>query len=80
LALASREKQMLEIVGLITGWALLLPLLVFFYLRLGFPFMDWMAPFIHIAASVPMLGFSTIAGLAMIAWSVGKLSKRDEDF
>ncbi|WP_275574741.1 hypothetical protein [Vitreimonas flagellata] len=41
---------MLGIVGLITGWALLLPLLLFIYLRLGFPSMDWMIPFLHIAA------------------------------
>lgn len=80
MALASRDKQMLGIVGLITGWALLLALLVFFYLRLGLPFMDWMGPFIHIAASAPMVDFSTVAGLAMIAWSVGKLTKREDDF
>jgi hypothetical protein len=70
---------MLGIVGLLTGWALLSPLLVVIYLRLGFPYMQWMAPLAGIAVSVPMLAFMTIAGLVMIAWSVGKLTRR-EDF
>lgn len=71
---------MLGVVGLVTGWALLMPLLLFIYLRLGFPIMDWMIPFLHIAAEFPVLAFSTLIGLAMIAWSVAKLSKRDEEF
>ncbi|MBN8606978.1 MAG: hypothetical protein J0L81_08685 [Caulobacterales bacterium] len=70
---------MLGIVGLLTGWALLCPLLVAIYLRLGFPYMAWMAPLAGIAVSLPMLAFMTIAGLIMIAWSVGKLTTR-EDF
>ena len=41
--------------------------------------MDWIAPLAGIALSVPMLAFMTISGLLMIAWSVGKLTKR-EDF
>jgi hypothetical protein len=38
-----------------------------------------MAPLAGIAVSLPMLAFMTIAGLIMIAWSVGKLTTR-EDF
>lgn len=70
---------MLGVVGLLTGWALLLPMFVLVYLRLGLPYMDWMAPPLGIAASAPMLGFCTLGGILMMAWSIGKLTKR-EDF
>jgi len=70
---------MLGILGLLTGWILLTPILVVFWLRLGLPYMEWMAPFGGIAISVPMLAFSTLAGIALIARSVRSLAQRDDD-
>ena len=70
---------MLGILGLLTGWILLTPILVVFWLRLGLPYMEWMAPFAGIALSVPVLAFSTLAGISLIAWSVRSLAKRDDD-
>ena len=69
---------MLGVLGLLTGWALLLPALVVVYLQLGgrpFPIL-W--PIIHIAASVPLLAFSTIVGIALIFFSIRALTRRPE--
>jgi hypothetical protein len=69
---------MLGVLGLLTGWVLLLPALVVIYLRLGgYPFpVLW--PVITFAASVPMLGFSTLAGIVLIVFSVRSLTRRPE--
>jgi hypothetical protein len=63
------------VLGLLTGWALLLPLLIVAWLRVGGPYMSWMAPFAGVAASVPMLGFLSLGGVAVIALSVRRLSR-----
>ena len=48
------------------------------YLRLGGGYSPWMAPFVGVASSVPMLGFFTLGGIVIIALSVRALShKRD---
>ncbi|MBC7770816.1 MAG: hypothetical protein H7124_18710 [Phycisphaerales bacterium] len=71
---------MLRVLGLLTGWVLLTPLALVIYLRLGGPFMSWMAPAAGIAISVPMLGFFTLAGIAMIFFSVRSLARQADDF
>lgn len=71
---------MLRLLGLLTGWVLLTPLLLVIYLRLGGPFFDWMTPVAGIAVSVPMLGFFTLGGIAMIFFSVRAYSQAREDF
>lgn len=66
------------VLGLLTGWALLTPALVVAYVSLGGGYALWMAPFLGVAASAPMLGFFTLGGVAVIALSVRALShKRD---
>jgi hypothetical protein len=66
------------VLGLLTGWALLTPALLTAYLGLGGGYYPWMAAFLGIAASVPMLAFFTLGGVAVIALSVRGLShKRD---
>lgn len=67
------------VLGLLTGWALLMPMVVVILLRFGVPPMDWMAPFAGIAVSVPMLGFCTVAGLILIGLSVRTLARREDD-
>jgi hypothetical protein len=69
---------MLGVLGLLTGWALLIPALAVIYLRLGgYPFpVLW--PIITFAASVPMLGFSTVAGIVLIVFSIRSLTRRPE--
>jgi hypothetical protein len=69
---------MLGVLGLLTGWVLLIPLLVVIYLQLGGPPFRFLWPIITFAASVPMLGFSTIAGIVLIAFSVRSLTRRPE--
>jgi hypothetical protein len=70
---------MLGVLGLLTGWVLISPALIVLYLQLGLPYQTWMAPFAGIAMSVPMLGFSTVGGIAMIVWSVIQLTRREDD-
>ncbi|MGH6949727.1 MAG: hypothetical protein ACREH4_02570 [Vitreimonas sp.] len=66
------------VLGLLTGWALLMPALVVLYLHLGGPFQLWMTPFIGIAVSVPMLGFLTLAGIAVMGLSLRQLSRKPD--
>ncbi len=69
---------MLGILGLFTGWALLMPLVVLLLTLAGIR-MEWMLPFLQIASSAPMLGFCTVGGIGLIAWSVGNLAKPKDD-
>ena len=69
---------MLGVLGLFTGWVLLIPLLVVFYLQLGGPPFRFLWPIITFAASVPMLGFSTITGIVLIVFSVRSLTRGAE--
>jgi len=69
---------MLGVLGLLTGWLLLVPAIVVIYVRLGGPIFRELWPIITFAASVPMLAFSTIAGLALIVLSIRKLTRREE--
>ena len=66
------------VLGLLTGWVLLLPAFVVIYLQLGGPPFGVLWPIIHIASSVPMLGFSTIAGIAVFFFSIRSLTRRPE--
>lgn len=67
---------MLGIMALLTGWALLAPLLLLLLVRSGIvPYQEWMGAILGITASVPLLGFFTIAGLGLIALSVTILIK-----
>jgi hypothetical protein len=70
---------MLGVLGLITGWLLLMPLLALIYVKLGGPYLPILDPFAHIALSVPMLGFCTIGGIALVVWSVRRLARGNED-
>jgi len=69
---------MLGVLGLLTGWLMLVPALVVIYLQLGGPPFRFLWPVITFAGSVPMLGFSTIAGLALIFFSIRSLTRRPE--
>jgi hypothetical protein len=69
---------MLGVLGLLTGWVLLVPALVTLYLWLGGAPFRFLWPIMSFAASVPMLGFSTIAGIALIFFSVRSLTRRPE--
>jgi hypothetical protein len=69
---------MLGILGLLTGWMLLLPALVVVYLQLGGQPFPLIWPIVTFAASVPMLAFSTIAGIVTIFFSVRSLTRRAE--
>jgi len=69
---------MLGVLGLVTGWVLLIPALVVIYLRLGGPPVPGLWPIITFAASVPMLAFSTIAGIALVVFSVRSLTRPPE--
>lgn len=69
---------MLGILGLLTGWVLLIPALVVVYLRLGGQPFPVLWPIITFAASVPMLGLSTIAGVTLIVLSVRTLTRPAE--
>ncbi len=66
---------MVGVLGLLTGWALLMPALVALAVTLGFPYFGWMRFFLGIAASFPMLVFCTVAGVVMIFFSVRALSR-----
>ncbi|PZO52323.1 MAG: hypothetical protein DCF16_09700 [Alphaproteobacteria bacterium] len=69
---------MLGVLGLLTGWVLLIPALVVVYLRLGGPPVPVLWPVITFAASVPMLAFSTIAGITLVVLSVRSLTRPSE--
>ena len=69
---------MLGVLGLLTGWVLLVPALVTLYLWLGGPPFRFLWPVVTFAGSVPMLGFSTIAGIALIVFSVRSLTRGPE--
>jgi hypothetical protein len=69
---------MLGVLGLLTGWVLLIPAFVVLYLQLGGPPFRFLWPIITFAASVPMLGFSTIAGIVLIFFSIRSLTRRPE--
>lgn len=71
---------MLRLLGLLTGWVLLMPLALVIYLRLGGPYLPWMELIAGIAISVPMLGFFTLAAAAAIFFSVRAYSQPRDDF
>ena len=71
---------MMPLLGLLTGWVMLSPLLLVIYFRLGGPFFPWMAPIASIAMSIPMLGFFTIAGFVLIFFSVRAYARPRDDF
>jgi hypothetical protein len=66
---------MVGVLGLLTGWVLLMPLLTMLFVMSGGPYQTWMGVFLGIAASFPLLVFMTLAGLAMIALSVRRLAR-----
>jgi hypothetical protein len=69
---------MLGVLALLTGWALLLPLILVIFVRLGGPYAHWMSIFIGIAASAPLFAFSCIGGVAMIVVGVRQLAQGSE--
>jgi hypothetical protein len=69
---------MLNILGLLTGWVLLAPLLFVIYLWAGGPYIHWMAPLAGIAVSIPVLAFSTVAGIALMFFSARGLARRPD--
>lgn len=71
--------MLLRVLGLLTGWVLLAPLVLVIYLRLRGVYQDWMAPAAGIAISVPMLGAFSVAGVALIALSVRGLARVSDD-
>jgi hypothetical protein len=71
---------MLGVLGLLTSWLMLAPLIFVLYLRLGGPYFDWMAPLAGLAISVPVLGFSTIGGIALMIWSIRQLTRPQDPF
>jgi hypothetical protein len=66
---------MVGVLGLLTGWALLMPALVALAVTIGFPYFGWMSFFLGIAASFPMLVFCTVGGVVMIFFSVRGLTR-----
>lgn len=66
---------MVGVLGLLTGWALLMPALLALYITLGFPYFRWMSFFLGIAASFPMLVLTTVAGVLTIIFSVRGLTR-----
>jgi hypothetical protein len=67
---------MVGVLGLLTGWALLMPALLLVYVGLGFSYFRWMSFFLGIAGSFPMLVFMTLGGLLMIVLSVRSLTRQ----
>jgi hypothetical protein len=63
------------VLGLLTGWVLLAPALAFLFVGLRLGYHPLMAPFLGVAAPLPLLLFSTLAGLALIALSIRRLSR-----
>lgn len=66
---------MVGVLGLLTGWALLMPAILAVYVTLGLPYFRWMSFFLGIAASFPMLALMTLGGLVMIGLSVRRLTR-----
>ncbi|MBX3429056.1 MAG: hypothetical protein KF779_05715 [Hyphomonadaceae bacterium] len=66
---------MVGVLGLLTGWVLLMPALLAIYMMLGFPYFRWMSFFLGIAGSFPMLVLTAVGGLVMIALSVRSLTR-----
>jgi hypothetical protein len=66
------------VLGLLTAWVLLIPALVVIYLQLGGPPFRFLWPVITFAASAPMLGLFTIAGIVLIVFSVRSLTRGSE--
>jgi len=66
------------VLGLLTGWVLLIPALLVFFLQLGGGYHPLMAPFLGMAASLPLLVFLTLSGLILIGLSVRQLSRPPE--
>ena len=66
------------ILGLLTGWVLLSPALLVLFLQLGGGYHPAMAPFLGMAASLPLLVFLTLGGLLVIGVSVRRLSRPPE--
>lgn len=71
---------MLGVLGLLTSWVLLAPALVLCYALIGGGYALWMAPFLGIASSLPLLGFFTLGGGVLMAWSVRRLARAKGDF
>jgi hypothetical protein len=69
---------MVGVLALLTGWALLSPLLVLMFASLSGRYWPWMQMFLGIAASVPLLVFMSLGGLAMIFVGVRSLSRQSE--
>lgn len=67
---------MLGVLGLLTGWLLLMPAALLLYMTLGGPYQDWMGFFLGIAASLPMLVFLTLAGLFVLLLSARQLARQ----
>jgi hypothetical protein len=63
------------VLGLLTGWVLLGPAIVFLIVSLRLGYHPLMAPFLGVAASLPLLAFSTLGGIAVIALSLRRLSR-----
>jgi hypothetical protein len=69
---------MVGILGLLTGWALLMPAFFVIWVSLGLPYFRWMNFFLGIASSVPMLAVATVAGLVMCALSVRSFARQGD--
>lgn len=63
------------VLGLLTGWVLLIPALLVLFLQLGGGYHPLMAPFLGVAASLPLLAFLTLGGLILIGLSVRQLAR-----
>jgi hypothetical protein len=61
--------------GLLTGWALLMPGILVLYVSMGLPYARWMSFFLGIAASFPLLVLCTLGGFATIFFSVRSLTR-----
>ena len=66
---------MVGVLGLLTGWALLMPGILVLWVSIGLPYFRWMSFFLGIAASFPLLALMTIVGLVMIGFSVRSLTR-----
>jgi hypothetical protein len=69
---------MVGVLALLTGWALLVPLVVMALAFLTGRREAWMGPFLDIAASAPLLIFMTLGGLVMLFIGVRKLSRQSQ--
>ncbi|MFT3726664.1 MAG: hypothetical protein QM759_02420 [Terricaulis sp.] len=69
---------MVGVLALLTGWALLSPLLVMLLAFATGRYWPWMRLFLDISSSAPLLVFTTAAGFAMIFVGVRALSRQNE--